>query len=203
MKNKKVQEELEKMAPFLTEYKKGTPQKMPIPTNYFERFEDRLMHRIQEEEALEKGTNSTGDRLLGGLGIKSFLKQLFRPYYALGGLASMLIIIAGCYWFLTNTTHQETWTEGDMDGLLADGSIDFYIDSNIDNFTTEDIVAILESEELEQMEAELIAVDDEKTNRAERSLSTMDKALEELGEEDWLDELNEEDLELGVEEDLF
>lgn len=202
MEKKKINKELEALSPFLSFLKKDKKEEFSMPVNYFDKFEDRLMHRIEEEAALSterhSEENTTGSFL-------SRIKSFFRPHYAIGFSTCLLLIIGSIYVLkpVDSPTNLDT-----IEGLLADGSIDTYIYNHIEDFRTEDIVALLEVDEVADIQEDIVgeealnstAVNTEKTT--ETIQSSMDKALDAVAADDLLDDLTEEDLEL-MEDDLF
>ena len=95
-----------------------------------------------------------------------------------------------------------------MEGLLADGSIDSYIYNHIEDFRTEDIIALMEIEEVAEIQEDIIGEEAPVSNNTivekptETIQSSMDKAFDAVEIDDLLDDLTEEDLELS-EDDLF
>ena len=202
MKKNKINKELEELSPFLSNLKKDKKDAFSMPENYFDKFEDRLMHRIEEEAALSPERHS--DKKIE-IPFLSRIKAFFRPQYAIGFSSCLLLIIGSIYVLkpVDSSTNLDT-----MEGLLADGSIDSYIYDHIEDFRTEDIVASLELEELIDIQKDIIGEEElnsdilskEKSN--ETIKASMDKALDAVEIEDLLDDLTEEDLG-WIEEDLF
>lgn len=202
MKKNKINKELEELSPFLSNLRKDKKDAFSMPENYFDKFEDRLMHRIEAAAALSPKRYSEKKVASPFL---SRIKAFFRPHYAIGFSTCLLLIIGSIYVLkpIDSPTNLET-----MEGLLADGSIDSYIYDHIEDFRTEDIVASLELEELVDIQEYKIGEEELNSNTVneekstERIKSSMDKALDAVEIEDLLDDLTEEDLEL-LEEDLF
>jgi hypothetical protein len=202
MKKNKINKELEELSSFLSNLKKDKKDAFSIPENYFDKFEDRLMHRIEEEAALSPERHSEKKVAIPFF---SRIKAFFRPHYAIGFSTCLLLIIGSFYVLkpVDSPTNLEI-----MEGLLADGSIDSYIDDHIEDFRTEDIVASLGLEELIDIQEDIIGEEElnsdmlSKEKPTETIKSSMDKALDAVEMEDLLDDLTEEDLEL-LEEDLF
>jgi len=202
MEKKKINKELEALSPFLSNLKKDKKEEFSMPVNYFDKFEDRLMHRIEEEAALSTERHSEENTTNSFL---SRIKSFFRPHYAIGFSTCLLLIIGSIYVLkpVDSPTNLDT-----IEGLLADGSIDTYIYNHIEDFRTEDIVALLEVDEVADIQEDIVgeealnatAVNTEKTT--ETVQSSMDKALDAVAADDLLDDLTEEDLEL-MEDDLF
>lgn len=202
MKKNKINKELEELSPFLSNLKKDKKESFSMPANYFDKFEDRLMHRIEEETALTAVPNSENKKAGNFL---SKIKAFFRPHYAIGFSTCLLLIIGSIYVLkpIESPTNLDT-----MEGLLADGSIDTYIYSHIEDFKTEDIVAFLEVEEVVGIQEDIIGekavysaeLKIEKTTETVKS--SMDKALDAVAVDDLLEHLTEDDLEL-TEDDLF
>jgi hypothetical protein len=202
MEKKKINKELEALSPFLSNLKKDKKEEFSMPVNYFDKFEDRLMHRIEEEAALSTERHSEENTTNSFL---SRIKSFFRPHYAIGFSTCLLLIIGSIYVLkpVDSPTNLDT-----IEGLLADGSIDTYIYNHIEDFRTEDIVALLEVDEVADIQEDIVgeealnstAVNTEKTT--ETIQSSMDKALDAVAADDLLDDLTEEDLEL-MEDDLF
>lgn len=202
MEKKKINKELEGLSPFLSNLKKDKKEEFSMPANYFDKFEDRLMHRIEEEAALSTERHleekTTGSFL-------SSIKSFFRPHYAIGFSTCLLLIIGSIYVLKPVDSPINVDT---MEGLLADGSIDTYIYNHIEDFRTEDIVALLEVDEVADVQEDIVgeealnstAVNTEKTT--ETIQSSMDKALDAVAADDLLDDLTEEDLDL-MDDDLF
>ncbi|BDS14424.1 hypothetical protein [Aureispira anguillae] len=204
MKNNEIDKELEEHAPFLSTYKKDKKAGFSVPTDYFETFEDRLMHRIQEEEVLlNKKTSSFTNKVSLSTQLGNFFRNLVAPQYAVGFSVCILLAVLG-----GNLWNDSPIAPPTIEGLLADGSIDYYIDDHIDEFSTEDIIAFLEADEVERIQTSLTPIEQtiieptEENNAAPAEQSAMDKALETVGGEDWIDNLTDEDLEVE-EEDLF
>jgi len=202
MKKNKINKELEELSPFLSNFKKDKKDVFSMPANYFDKFEDRLMHRIEEEAALSPERHS--DKRIE-TPFLSKIKAFFRPHYAIGFSTCLLLIIGSIYVLkpVDSPTHLDT-----MEGLLADGSIDSYIYNHIEDFRTEDIIASLEFEEIVDIQVGMIGEEELNSNNVgtEKTIETikisMDRALDAVEIEDLLDDLTEEDLELD-EDDLF
>lgn len=202
MKKNKINKELEELSPFLSQFKKDKKEGFSMPENYFDNFEDRLMHRIEEEAALSPERHSDTKETASFF---SRIKAFFRPHYAIGFSTCLLLIIGSIYVLkpVDNPTNLET-----MEGLLADGSIDSYIYNHIEDFRTEDIIASLDLEEVADIQKDIIGEEElvSNTTTKEKSVKTvessMDKALDAVEVEDLLDDLTEEDLDLE-EDDLF
>lgn len=201
MKKNKINKELEELSPFLSKLKKDKKEAFSMPTNYFDTFEDRLMHRIEEEAALSREHSPEKETRAAFL---SKIKAFFRPHYAIGFSTCLLLIMASIYVLKPVNTPTNSTV---MEGLLADGSIDAYINNNIEDFRTEDIIASLEFEEVVDIQQDAVGVEVESTitskeKTTERIKTSMDKALDVVEIEDLLDDLTEEDLELD-EDDFF
>ena len=204
MKKKKIQDELNELSPFLSNLKKDKKEGFSMPANYFENFDNRLMGRIQEEEALSGATSSNSTTSLpSSLGFWAFMKSLIAPKYALGFATCAILLVVGLQW-----TMQEKGLEK-QPLLLAELTLaetNEYIINNLEEFETEDIVASLETEDVEQIQNKISVIEKdldsepslEKTEVEEGEKSSMDKALEKAGVEDFLDDLTEEDLEDDV-----
>ncbi|WMX15032.1 MULTISPECIES: hypothetical protein [unclassified Aureispira] len=203
MEKNKIDKELKDLSPFLSELKKDKKEGFSMPANYFDKFEDRLMHRIEEEQAIE-GKQQSPKRL--AFSFWEGIKRFFKPHYAIGFSTCALLIIGSIYVLQP----VETATKSDvMEGLLADGSIDSYIYNHIEDFKTEDIVALLDVEEVadiqQDMVKEKLTVSNELSTEekaVETVKSSMDKALEQVEVENLLEDITEEDLELN-DDDLF
>jgi len=201
MEKNKINKELEELSPLLSNLKKDKKETFSMPTNYFDTFEDRLMHRIEAEMALSPERHSEKETAVPFF---SRIKAFFRPHYAIG-FSTCLLLIIGSIYVLQPVDHPTNLEL--MDGLLADGSIDTYIDNHIEEFRTEDIVALLEVEELAGIQAEILGEESLNVNSIPKEASTetiktsMDKALNAVEIEDLLDNLTEDDL--GLYEDDF
>jgi hypothetical protein len=202
MKNNKINKELEELSPFLSNLKKDKKEDFSMPANYFDKFEDRLMHRIEEEAALSPERHSENGT---GVSFLSRIKAFFRPHYAIGFSTCLLLIIGSIY--VLKPVESSTNLDA-MEGLLADGSIDTYIYNHIEDFRTEDIVALLEVEEVADIQVDMIGEEvpvsnDTPTEKPTETIqASMDKALDAVAVDDLLDDLTEDDLEL-MEDDLF
>lgn len=202
MEKNKINRELEEIAPFLSNLKKDKKEGFSMPENYFDKFEHRLMHRIEEENALSANQNSDNSINVNFL---TKIKTFFSPYYAVGFSTCVLLIIGSVYVLQPTDTIDSLVT---IDGLLADGSIDSYIYENIEEFKTEDIVALLKIEEVADIQEDMIGEESLLTQetKIEKEVQTvkssMDKALDAVKVDDLLDDLTEEDLELE-DESLF
>jgi hypothetical protein len=202
MKKNKINKELEELSPFLSNLKKDKKEGFSMPANYFDKFEDRLMHRIEEEAALSPERHSETEETTSFL---SKIKAFFRPHYAIGFSTCLLLIIGSIYVLkpANNPTNLET-----MEGLLADGSIDTYIYNHIEDFRTEDIIASLDIEEVVEVQEDIVGEEElnstviNKEKPTGTIKSSMDKALEAVEVEDLLDDLTEDDLDLD-EDDFF
>jgi len=200
MKKNKINKELEELSPFLSNLKKDKKDAFSMPENYFDTFEDRLMYRIEEEAALSPERHFEKETAVPFL---SKMKAFFRPHYAIGFSTCLLLIIGSIYVLkpVDSPTNLEL-----MDGLLADGSIDTYIDNHIEDFRTEDIIALLGIEELVENQEYIVGEEELNTNSISKEKPTetiktsMDKALEAVEMEDLLENLTEEDLELDEDE---
>lgn len=202
MKKNKINKELEELSPFLSQLKKDKKEGFSMPANYFDTFEDRLMHRIEEEAALSPIRHSEKETTFQFF---KTIKAFFSPRYAIGFSTCLILIIGSVY--VLNPVESTTNIDA-MEGLLADGSIDAYIYNNIEDFKTEDIVAFLGEDEVADFQEDIIGEElTVSTNlnletSTEAAKSSMDKALEVVEIDDLLDNLTEEDLDLN-EYDLF
>jgi hypothetical protein len=202
MKKNKINKELEDLSPFLSQLKKDKKEGFSMPANYFDTFENRLMHRIEEEAALSPSSSSQKETTFQFF---KTIKAFFSPRYAIGFSTCLILIIGSVYVLkpVESTTNIDV-----MEGLLADGSIDAYIYNNIEDFKTEDIVAFLDEDEVIDIQEDIIGEELPVSNNfslgksTEAAKSSMDKAMEVVVIDDLLDDLTEEDLELN-EDDLF
>jgi hypothetical protein len=210
MKKNEIKDELEKLSPFLSKFKKDKKNGFSMPANYFERFEDRLMNRIYEEEALEATTSpDTGSASSPTIRFWSFVRLLFIPQYAAGFSIGIVVIVFGLYFFNNGvqTVDQPILLAQVLEEELTLEETKDYIINNIDDFATEDIVESLAAAEVDDIQADLptiekTVIEEVEIEETQDGKSSMDKAFEEIENEDFLDDLTEEDLEDEA-DDLF
>lgn len=187
-----IKKELEQLSPWLHQLKsvEKNVEKQP-PANYFNHLEDRLMSRIQEEEALVKNNNTAKVEQSWW---SKLLKRLWQPQYATGIGVVAVVLVLFTVDFGSNNNELAT---ADSNTLLAGLSIEettAYVLDNIQEFETTEITALVEEELInetitEELPETIPTVTTPKTN-------TIEKALEELEEEgEFLDELTEEEIE--------
>lgn len=201
MKKDEIKDELEELSPFLASLNKDKKAGMAMPANYFERFEDRLMHRIQEEEALSPKASTEKPKRVG---LWDFFRSLWGPRYVGAFSMAVVALVFTVYW-LDNGSIEEV-NAPILVAELTQMETEAYIINNIDDFATEDIVEVAENDVVETIEVsiepivkEVEVVDNEPV---EESQNIMDKALKKAGAEDLLEDLTEEDLEDDI-DDLF
>ena len=200
--NKNIKKELEDLSPWLHELKsKSTPERKGPPKDYFQNFEDRLMHRIQEEEALTEKPLVQETRLSSWW--KRILAGLFQPKYAVGFSVAIIVVV-----FLTNNlgenpTAPETSTSNLLLAELSVEETTDYILNNIQDFETTEIMEVVEetmiddeiSEKLTITTIETVSEPNEVLKPIEEE-NTLNKVLEELEDEEaFLEELTEEEIE--------
>lgn len=207
MKKKEIAKELEGVSPFLFDLKKDKKEDFSMPTNYFNRFEDRLMHRIKAEAILEKVTDyKSATPTLSSFSFWTFLRTFMQLKYAIGFSTSVLLIVLGLY-VVNNGTNPPSG-DTNIEGLLAEADIDDYINNNIEEFTIDEILTVLVSEEIEIIEKKIAPIEELSVessvidNSIEKQASSMDKALETIENDDFLDDLTIDDLE-KEDDDLF
>jgi len=200
MKDKNTKEELQELSSFLHQMKEAddSEKDKAIPANYFQNFEDRLMHRIKEEEALT-ASPSVKDRPTV---LAAFWQWLQWRYVAFAGMTCVLLLVGVWVW-----NNNSTATNKAAPTLLADLSVEethSFVINNIEEFETEEIVAMVDEEVLENMQTELAAnlpapskEKGKEVSTAEDKDNALDKALEASDNKDLLDDLTEEDLEGG------
>ncbi len=202
MENENIHNELEDLSPLLSRHKKGKKKEVSLPANYFNSFEDRLMARIEEEEALI-GTTQKQEQ-------KKEQRGWFWAWFSmrkLAGFASIALLIGVAIFFWPKPAVEEATPL-----LLADLSLEEtrgYVLDNIEDFSTEQIVAVIEEpiieaiqEEVKIMEEEVVDIMPVEAKEEKEEKAAIDKALEKINAEDLLDELSEEDLE-GSSYELF
>lgn len=209
MKNKEIQDELNELSPFLSDLKKDKKEGFKMPANYFDRFEDRLMHRIKEESALEPQENVTTSPP-SKVGFWEFMRTLIRPQYAVGFSTCLILLVFGLYYVNNNVESQEECST--LMACLTPDEMNSYIITNIEEFSTEDIVDAMPTEEVAEFQDKIpeikevienvVAEPVVESTKANTEQSTMDKALEAAGAENLLDDLSEEDL-LDEDEGIF
>ncbi|MCP4439816.1 MAG: hypothetical protein GY810_12805 [Aureispira sp.] len=204
---KEIAEELNEISPFLAKLKKEKKPQSGLPSNYFNNFGDRLLSRIKEEEALTPKTTANAKK------DNSFwakISWLFRPQYAIG-LATMLILVVVGINMLNQTP--ATVVNDNPEQLLAQLSADdlnIYIDENLDEFSTEDIIETMDEQTIEQLPSTEKAFKEakatiEKTEPIKTPSPVVEKEntieIDDLTEEDILEILDEE--EFGDEDDII
>ena len=201
--NKNIKKELEDLSPWLHELKsKSTPERKVPPKDYFQNFEDRLMNRIQEEDAL------TEKLLVENTNLSSWWKKtlagLFQPKYAVGFSVAIIVVV-----FLTNNlgenpTAPETSTSNLLLAELSVEETTDYILNNIQDFETTEIMEVVEetmiddeiSEKLTITTIETASEPNEEVLEPAKEDNTLDKVLENLDDEEaFLEELTEEEIE--------
>lgn len=190
-----IDKELKELSPFLSKLKKNKKQGS-LPNNYFERFEDRLMHRIQEENALTPTIKKTD------LSFWDKLMLLLTPKFALGFSVAMSLVIGTIFVFnnnnISNNDNNNSFSEGHLLANLSFEETNNYIINHIDDFSIEDIVASLDIEILEKIEEKKL----HKQATSSTSSTAMQRAIEAAGGKSILEDLKASDIEDEL-EDLF
>ena len=70
-----------------------------IPNNYFENFEDRLMSRIKEEDALSGSTESNATDISFIPWLLKAVQLLFTPKYAVSFATAVVLVVFGFQFF--------------------------------------------------------------------------------------------------------
>jgi len=202
MNKKEIEEELKDISPFLANIKKDKKEGFSMPANYFDRFEDRLMHRIETESALEPKAIQENDNK----SVWSFFRGLLtaKMQYAMG--ISMVVLVMLIALPLIN--QEPTLPSATSSGLLAQLSQEEaknYVAEHVDDFSTEDLTATVEQERLNELQATVTVVVEEEIIETEPievgTSEQLDEALEKI-DEAVLDDLSEEMLEEDL-DDLF
>lgn len=150
--------ELEGLSPFLKGLREKEAQKpsFKLPDNYFNNFEDRLMARIGEEEALEpKQVNDSAPKR----SILGMLSQLFRPQYAVGFASVALVGALGLMWLFNTKNSGNPFDYQSVAKLNVPAQLEevpledanAYLLANIDEVDTEELTASLEQESLNNL----------------------------------------------------
>lgn len=183
-------DELKELSSFLSKLPKSKKQEV-LPKDYFQNFEARLMNRINEEEALkpktiETKTTSWWDKI----------STIFIPKYAFG-FASVIILIVSVFFVLNDNNA----TQEDLLAELSQEEATTYIVNNIEDFSTEEIIASLELNEIKKIETITIIKPtiENKTTEPSSSKTAMEKAIEQAGGERILEDLKAEDIEEELE----
>ncbi len=201
--NKNIKKELEDLSPWLHELKsKSTPERKGPPKDYFQNFEDRLMHRIQEEEALTEKPLVEETRLSSWW--KRILAGLFQPKYAVGFSVAIIVVVFFANGLGETPTAPQTKT---TNLLLAELSVEEttdYIINNIQDFETTEIMGVVEEMVIDEQISEKLTITtiepaselNEEVLEPAKEDNTLDKVLENLDDEEaFLEELTEEEIE--------
>ncbi len=178
MKNKKIQEELNKISPLVAQIKQQEEAQKTMPKDYFQNFENNLMLRIATQT-----TEITPPP-------KPF--TIFRFRYLYAGIAAIFIFFLVYPFGKSSPVPLSTDTD-----LLAAISIE-YIDNHIDEFESEEIASLLEDSDLDFVQGKIILSLTEKESPkypAPKLNSSIEKAIEQTADKTWLEDLTEEDLE--------
>ena len=211
MKNKEIKDELNEISPFLSDLTSDKKEGFSTPEHYFDRFEDRLMSRIREEEALSGAKNKE----TVGVGNESwFIKSIrlfFTPKYTVGFISCVCLLVFGLNFILNKKI---TTAEGPL--LLAQLSIEEtneYIINNIEDFATTDIIESIEVDVVNEIQNTLPTLENSNKALDKKTIidndviieekSAMDKAIEETDAHDLFDELTEDDIEEEFYDDIF
>jgi hypothetical protein len=211
MKNKKIKDELNELSPFLSDLNSDRKEGFTTPDNYFERFEDRLMSRIREEEALSGNTNKETAGIAEESWFMKTMRLLITPKYAASFASCMLLLVFGLNYILNKKMGTD---KGPL--LLAQLTIEEtneYIINNIEDFATADIIESIGVDVIDEIHNNLPALGKQiqevekkpivDNNFKTEDKSAMDKAIEATDAHDLLDDLTEDDIEEGFYDDIF
>lgn len=200
MNKKEIEDELNEMSPFLANLKKDKKEGFSMPANYFDRFEDRLMQRIETETALEpKSTHQTDNR-----SVWTFFRGLLTPkmQYAMG-LSMVIIAVVIAFPFFNPTPTIPVESSSGLLAQLSQEEAKTYVVEHVDDFSTEELTATVAQERLNELQktVEEVVEEVEKEPVIPVENDRLDEALEQI-DEDALNDLSEEMLEEDL-DDLF
>lgn len=192
MKDKNIEEELNKLSPFLSKIKKQKKEISKLPKDYFINFEDRLMHRIAAENALQPRIKVKSK--------KRWLEVLFALFKP-----SSIAIMASCILLLfigiRNYSTIEKETSPSLLAKLSLKETKDYLGNHVEDLSIEEITSLFDETDLNWIQKENlpIIIEAEKNTNSKKTLKkqkpTIQKVLESTNNNDLLQSITEEDLE--------
>ena len=206
-KKDEINNELNEISPFLSDLNKDRKEGFSIPKNYFDNFENRLMSRIREEEALSgsKIADSVDNTIFSW--IQNAVKLLFTPKYAVSFSIAVVAVVFGIQFFSISTS--DTTQEPSLIAQLSIEETHLFIVNNIHDFSIDDIIEIVETEVIEDLHIDLPSLHYENKNekqvinKEKDKQSSFDKALESAEAKNLFDELSDEDFDEAYDEGYF
>jgi len=145
--NKKIEEELREIAPFLAKLKAEQTEfvKPEIPKQYFDElsssiFEQTILQPKAAQDVIQESTIIKEKSRL-----QLFFETLLQPNFAVLSMSVVLLIVSGIY--LMN--HPQT---DDMNLEFTAAEIENYVTDNIENFELEQLADLVVFEETESFE---------------------------------------------------
>lgn len=189
---KEIAEELNELAPFLAKLKKEKKQEQHLPAEYFNNFEDRLRSRIREEEALTPKIRATQQK---DNSFWSKISWLFRPQYTMGLATVAILVVVGLNLFNQPTETLVKQTPEQLFAQLTTEDLTIYINNNIEDFSTEDIIQTMDEQTLKEFPSSEKVFRDAKADIPPQSSNSSTKlSIDDLTEEEILEALDDEDL---------
>jgi hypothetical protein len=206
-KKEDIKNELNEISPFLSDLNKDRKEGFSLPNNYFENFEDRLMSRIKEENALI-GSTKTDDSDISFISwLLKAVELLFTPKYAVPFATAVVLVVFGFQFF-----GKAASVNMDEPSLIAQLSVEetnSFILNNIEDFSIDDIIELVEADAIEDIHIDLPSLHHENLNNKQTintekdNESAFDKALESADAINLLDDLSDDDFEEDYEEGYF
>lgn len=206
MSKKDINEELDGLAPLLGRLKKMNPEEEGLPVNYFDNFGARLQQRLETEAALDKtrSAEQAPEQRTWQAYWLSVKQWLLNP----GALATACLLLA-----LTVSLFWMNDSEADAETLfveLEEQEATNYLLQHVDDLETADLVALVSTEDLQELEAALQEPLLEQTITTATTSQPATSPVEAASQKEvWeeaeglIDELTEEDLEFLEDEALF
>lgn len=137
-KQDSLEEELKSLSPWLQEQSRR-PSGMQVPPDYFEGLESVIFHKIEAEQ-LQRPVHSARP---GGM-----LRRMHPGVWA--SAAAVAVLAVACWWMLrpapATALPEETYAE-----TLTNEEIESYVLDNVNDFETDQLAIVTESEWTEQV----------------------------------------------------
>ena len=194
MKEENNKEEFRKIAPKLKQLLDKEEAKAELPKDYFQNFEARLQQRLATEESLEPAIPNNANVQWG-------IKGTYIWKYLMALAVPALLILLWLRWPTALVTPASI-----NFATVSSQEIDQYMEEHLEIVTVMDLVAMAETEVLDQWEEGIVPVIEPVVLSSPTKVDvlpnqSLDKALERTQNDDLLDELTTEDLQM--EEDWF
>ncbi len=173
--DKDIKKELEEIAPSLAKLKDTGPD-FTVPKDYFQNLTDDILSKIGREAA----TGSKQEKRPPGLWeqISAWMATLFKPQFAMGLAAGVLLMIAAFFVFQTEISNKESVV---VQGDLTEAEIADYVALHIDDFDAELLIGLFDDLDDPAIYPSIELEDQELEEAVEDVLNEMDlQDLEEL-----------------------